>query len=330
MTVAAGADQTTSTGRATSTGHEGGHPLGEHALPCAANCSILFTEVPLLERAAAAADAGFAAVEFWWPFDVATPADHDLDAFAASVADAGVALVGLNFFAGDMPGGDRGLVSWPARCREFRDNVEVALGLGQRLGCTAFNALYGNRVDDASPDEQDELGAENLVLAAAAARARGATVLVEPVSGAPRYPLTTAGDAVAVIERVERAGRDGADAARSGPSGIGLLLDLYHCAVGGDDLVAVVDEHAGRIAHVQVADAPGRGEPGSGDLPLAGALERLAAAGYAGHVGLEYKPTTTTLESLAWLPRERRGAHLPSRGGDPVGSPAAPRDGATS
>ena len=130
------------------------------------NCSILFTELPLLERPAAAKQAGFDGVEFWWPFTQAVPGDKDIDAFVAAISDAGVQLVGLNFFAGDMPGGDRGLVSWPARAAEFRDNIDVTVGIGERLGCKAFNALYGNRVEDSSPAEQDELGAENLALAA--------------------------------------------------------------------------------------------------------------------------------------------------------------------
>src|SRR5690349_6723574 len=137
-----------------------------HPLPYDVNCSILFTEIPLLQRPAAAKRAGFEGVEFWWPFPDAVPADKDVDAFVAAIEDAGVALVGLNFFAGDMAGGDRGLVSWPERAAEFRDNIDVTLGIGERLGCKAFNALYGNRVDDASPQEQDELGAENLGLAA--------------------------------------------------------------------------------------------------------------------------------------------------------------------
>ena len=88
----------------------------------------------------------------------AVPADTDVDAFVVAVENAGVQLVGLNFFAGDMAGGDRGLVSWPGRSAEFRDNIDVTVGIGERLGCKAFNALYGNRVDDASPQEQDELG----------------------------------------------------------------------------------------------------------------------------------------------------------------------------
>jgi hydroxypyruvate isomerase len=150
------------------------------------NLSILFTELPLLERPAAAKQAGFDAVEFWWPWAVARPSDTEIDQFVAAITDAGVRLVGLNFFAGDMAGGDRGLVSWPARSAEFRDNIDVTIGVGERLGCRAFNALYGNRTDDSTPDEQDALAAENLALAARAAQRIGGTVLVEPVSGAPR------------------------------------------------------------------------------------------------------------------------------------------------
>src|ERR1700741_4530733 len=120
------------------------------------NCSIIFTELPVLERAAAARAAGFDAVEFWWPFAEAMPSDREVDAFARSVTDAGVQLVGLNFFAGDMPGGDRGGISWPGREAELRDNLDVAVGLGERLGVRAFNALYGNRVDGADSRAQDE------------------------------------------------------------------------------------------------------------------------------------------------------------------------------
>jgi hydroxypyruvate isomerase len=262
------------------------------------NLSILFTELPLLRRPAAAAAAGFDAIEFWWPFDTAVPPDAELDAFARAVEDAGVALVGLNFFAGDMPGGDRGLVSWPARSTEFRDNVEVTLGLGRRLGCGAFNALYGNRVDGSSAREQDELGAENLALAAKAAADAGAIVLVEPVSGAPRYPLLTAADAVRVIDRVRR---------DSGADNLRLLCDLYHLAANGDDLDAAIGAYAGRVGHVQIADHPGRHEPGTGELDIAGYLGKLADRGYAGHVGLEYKPSGESAASLDWLPVERRG-----------------------
>ncbi|MFE6509694.1 hydroxypyruvate isomerase family protein [Nocardioides sp. NPDC057767] len=271
-----------------------------HQLRYEVNCSILFTDLPLLERPAAVKAAGFDAVEFWWPFAEAVPSDTDVDAFVAAVQDAGVQLVGLNFFAGDMPAGDRGLVSWPARSAEFRDNIDATIGIGERLGCTAFNALYGNRVDGTAPEVQDELGAENLGMAARAAARIGATVLVEPVSGAARYPLLTAADAVAAIDR-------------AGEPNIGLLADLYHLAVNGDDVDAVIAAYAARIAHVQIADAPGRNEPGTGDLPLERQLAALEAAGYGGWVGLEYKPATTSAESFDWLPRERRSAATATR-----------------
>lgn len=263
------------------------------------NLSILFTELPLLARPEAAKQAGFDAVEFWWPWPVAVPSDAEVDEFATAITDAGVSLVGLNFFAGDMPGGDRGVVSWPARSGEFRDNIDVTLGLGDRLGCRAFNALYGNRQDDSTPEEQDELGAENLALAGAAAQRIGGTVLVEPVSGAPRYPLLTAADAAAVIDRAS---------ARGDLTNIKLLLDVYHLAVNGDDVDAAIDAAAGRIGHVQIADAPGRNEPGTGKLDIDHYLDRIAATGYDGWVGLEYKPSGASDDAFDWLPRELRSS----------------------
>jgi hydroxypyruvate isomerase len=271
----------------------------EHSLAYEVNCSILLTELPLLERPAAAREAGFDAVEFWWPFAVAVPADGEVEAFVRAVGDAGMRLVGLNFFAGDMPGGDRGLVSWPARSGEFRDNVEVTVGIGERLGCRAFNALYGNRVEGADPAAQDDLAVENLAFAGRAAARIGGTALVEPVSGAPRYPLRTAADAVGVIDRV---------AGETGVGDLGLLCDLYHLAVNGDDLDRVITTYGDRVAHVQIADAPGRHEPGTGTLDLDRYLGALTAAGYRGWVGLEYVPSHTSADSFAWLPRERRGA----------------------
>jgi hydroxypyruvate isomerase len=265
-----------------------------HPLRHTVNCSLLFTELPLLERPAAARRAGFSAVEFWWPFVEAAPPDRQVDAFVTAIADAGVQLTGLNFFAGDMPGGDRGLVSWPKRSNEFRDNVDVTVGIGERLGCQGFNALYGNLDDASSKREQDDLAVENLAVAARAAARIGATVLVEPVSGADRYPLRTAADALTVIDRVQ--------AAYDVPN-IGLLADLYHLAVNGDDVDRVIAEHTDRVAHVQIADAPGRNEPGTGTLPLDQQLSALAAHGYDGWVGLEYKPTRATVETLDWMAR---------------------------
>lgn len=267
-----------------------------HTLRYDVNCSILFTELPLLERPTAAKAAGFDAVELWWPFERAVPSDAEVDQFVDAVQEAGVQLVGLNFFAGDMPAGDRGVVSWPARSTEFRDNIDVTVGIGKRLGCKAFNALYGNRVDGVPPAEQDEFAVANLVLAAHAVAQAGGTVLVEPVSGAPTYPLRTAADALAVVERVRE----------TGASNIGLLADLYHLAANGDDVNKVIVERSNLIAHVQIADHPGRNEPGTGTLPLDQWLTDIQARGYTGWVGLEYKPSVDSTASLAWLPHERR------------------------
>ncbi|MEO7447893.1 MAG: TIM barrel protein, partial [Humibacillus sp.] len=123
-----------------------------------ANCSMLFTELPLLERPAAAKAAGFDAIEFWWPWpDQPVPGDREVDAFVSAVKDSGVHLAGLNFFAGDLAGPDCGVLSIPSRAQEFTDNIPVTLGIGERLGTTAFNALFGNRVDGVTPQEQDEL-----------------------------------------------------------------------------------------------------------------------------------------------------------------------------
>ncbi|MFD1505763.1 TIM barrel protein [Georgenia yuyongxinii] len=268
-----------------------------HPSRFAVNCSILFTELPLLERAQAARAAGFDAVEFWWPFPDAVPSDSDVDRFVASVRDAGVQLVGLNFFAGDMPGGDRGTVSWPERSHEFRDNVDVVVDIGRRLGCRAFNALYGNRVAGVDPDTQDNLAVENLALAARAVEGIDGVVLLEAVSGSEAYPLKLAADAIRVLDRVEQ---------DTGATNLRFLLDAYHLSVNGDDVDAVLHNHLARTGHVQIADAPGRGEPGTGSLDIPGFLGRLDDAGYTGWVALEYKPTTArTIDSLGWLTPEQ-------------------------
>ncbi|MEU0498998.1 TIM barrel protein [Mycobacterium sp. NPDC006124] len=257
-----------------------------------ANISLLFAEVPFERRAAAAAAAGFEAIECWWPFASASPSSTEVDAFVASVADAGVVLRGLNFFAGDMPGGDRGVVSNPSRRGEFDDSVAVAVDIGARLGVTAFNALYGNRIPGLSTDEQDEAALDALTAATEHSDSIGATVLVEPVSGVQAYPLKLAGDAFAVITRVRE---------RTQVGRIALLADLYHLTVNGDDVRRVVTDHVDRIGHVQIADAPGRHEPGTGAADIIGLVDLLEQSGYAGGLGLEYVPTGDTVAGLAWL-----------------------------
>jgi hydroxypyruvate isomerase len=274
-----------------------------HGLRYAVNCSTLFTELPLLQRPAAARAAGFDAIELWWPWASPAPPDDEVDALIAAVDGAGVRLVGLNFYGGDLSGADAGVVSVPGREHEFRDNVAVAVAIAGRLGAVVMNALYGVRVVGVSAEEQDELALTNLAFASAAARSANITVVLEPLSGPKPYPLRTARDALAVIQRLRE----------SGVAGIAVLADLYHLAVNGDDLDRL-SEHVGEIGHLQIADVPGRGEPGSGRLDWARIVRGVERNGYTGWLSLEYLPTAGTDASLAWLPRSRRGSDVAAPG----------------
>ncbi|AQT82777.1 hydroxypyruvate isomerase [Mycolicibacterium litorale] len=259
-----------------------------------ANISLLFSEVPFERRPAAAAAAGFEAIECWWPFTGASPATAEVDAFVASVIDAGVALRGLNFFAGNMAAGDRGVLSHPARRSEFDDSVALAVDIGARLGVRGFNALYGNRLTGLAAVQQDEAALDALAAATEQADVIGATVLIEPVSGVPAYPLKVADDALSVVRGVRERTRQGH---------VALLADLYHLTVNGDDVTRVITEHVDSIGHVQLADAPGRHEPGTGAVRIVELVDLLAKSGYTGGLGLEYIPTADTVSGLNWLQR---------------------------
>ncbi|MEU8709698.1 TIM barrel protein [Streptomyces sp. NPDC048565] len=262
------------------------------------NLSILFTELPLLERPAAAAAAGFTAVELWWPWTgTPTPAQAELDALKKALDEAGTQLVGLNFYAGELPGPDRGALSLPGdESDRFRANIDVVADFAASVDCKALNALYGNRVEGVDPAVQDELALENLVLAARAAHRIGATLLIETLNDteSPLYPLVSAPAGIEVVDRVNEA---------TGLGNTTFLLDLYHLSMNGEDLSQVIKAHAAKTGHVQIADNPGRGAPGTGSLPLERLLDELTEAGYDGWVGLEYKPgDRPSTEAFDWLP----------------------------
>jgi len=258
------------------------------------NCSILFTELPLLKRPAAARAAGFDAVEFWWPFADPVPPDREVDEFVRALGDAGVRLILLNFTAGDFAAGERGLLSLPAGSAAFRDNIEVCAGIAAQTGCTVLNALYGNRADGLPREQQDDLAAENLALAAAAAARAGATVVVESLNSRdhPRAAVVSSQDALALVARV-RAG---------GARNIAFLADVYNLGRMGEDLAAVLARDAGDIAHVQIGDVPDRGAPGTGELNFEALFGQLAAQGYPGWVGCEYRPSdpADSSSSFGW------------------------------
>jgi hydroxypyruvate isomerase len=250
----------------------------------AANVSLLFTELPLVERFAAAAAAGFDTVELHWP------RGEDLDAIAAAVRAAGVGVCLMNFDGGDPAAGERGLMALPERREEWRAHVPAALELAGRIGCRRLHALVGVE----RPGERDAQLAhavEELRFAADAAAARGMTVLVEALNPADNGPvLLPLNEDVAAF--IDRAGRPN----------VRLQFDAYHAAMVGRDPVAELHRHLGRVGHVQVADCPGRGERGTGAMDIDGFLAALDDLGYDGHVGLEYRPSAgdTLLSLAAW------------------------------
>jgi len=259
-----------------------------------ANISILFKEAPFRERFARAAEAGFGAVEFWWP------RGEDLDAVARAVRDAGLAVALFNVDAGDMPAGDRGLVGDPARAEQFRANVPVALELAERLGCLRLNVLVGLRLPGLGREEQLELARANVAWAADRARAVGIEVVVEAVNTFENGPylLSRTDEAAAFVRSV---GRDN----------VKLQYDVYHMQRMEGNLVATLREYMGEIGHIQVADSPGRGQPGTGEINYPYVFRAIEELGYTGYIGLEYNPgTQTTEDSLAWLPAALRGGEI--------------------
>ena len=258
------------------------------------NVSILFKEVPFLERFRRAADAGFSAVEFWWPLG------EDLGEVEAAIKDANLTVALFNFYAGDMPAGDRGLLSDPARQEGFRENVPVALELAQRLGCSKLNALVGQEIPGMGREEQLDLARENVAWAAGRAAEYGVEVLVEPVN--------TFENGSYLLHHTD----DGANFVASvGMANVKLQHDFYHMQRMEGNLSVTLRRHFEGIGHVQVADSPGRGEPGTGEIHYPYVLGVLEELGYDGYVGLEYNPTTErTEESFAWIPESLRGGDV--------------------
>jgi len=262
-----------------------------------ANVSILFKEAPFLERFGRAAEAGFSAVEFWWP------SGEDLGAVEKAVEDANLRVVLFNFDAGDMAAGDRGLASDPEREERFRENVPTALELAQRLGCPRLNVLVGHEISGMNREEQLALARRNVGFAAEEASKFGVEVLVEAVNTFENGPylLYNTPQAVRFVRSV---GRKNAK----------IQHDLYHMQRMEGNLVANLRKNIGLIGHVQIADSPARGEPGTGEIRYPYVLATLDELGYSGYTGLEYNPTIETAEeSLAWLPRELRGGEVTVR-----------------
>lgn len=257
------------------------------------NLSILFQELPLLDRPGAAAALGFSAVELWWPFAAPTPSSREMDDLVDALAAAGTRLALLNLDGGDLHAGERGILSLPTETARFAANLEAAIELAGKTGCRRLNALYGNRDGRFREHEQDDVAMENLLSAARAARSIGADVVLEPINtlDCPRYPICST---AAALDRIDAA-------KRSGATNVALLADLYHLARMGEDLDAALRLAGDRVGHVQIADCPGRREPGTGLLGRAGLLGPLERSGYEGCIGLEYHPSGASSGAFAWL-----------------------------
>jgi hydroxypyruvate isomerase len=252
----------------------------------APNLSMLWADLPLAERFERAAAAGFRAAELWWPGDEAAASLPGL------VARWGVRLALLNFDGGAMASGERGLAADPSRREQLRANVPFALQVAVDCGCERLNLLIGKRDERYSPDEQLACARDNYAWAADQAAPVGREIMIEainPMDNGP-YLLTTTRAAAGFAAQVAR-------------PNIALQYDVYHMQRTEGDLTATIDEYWDLIGHVQVADVPGRGEPGTGEINYPFVLGHLAARGYAGAIGLEYRPSGRPEDSFGWLGR---------------------------
>ncbi len=264
------------------------------SLVFSAHISWLFGEHPYLERVAAARLAGFSWIESAWPADA-----RDRERLPAALAEHGMQMALLNCFAGDVEHGERGFAGERDRREELEQAFLAAAELAQRTGAKKLNLLVGRAPEGARVSPRRAAVIEALRALAPEAAARGLRLLIEPVNAldSPGYLAPSPQEAA---ELVEAAGSDA----------LGVLLDVYHVARAGADPLAAVKRCAELIGHVQIADFPGRGQPGSGSLELRGILEALDAAGYAGAVGLEYTPRGSSGASLAFLQEDWQPASL--------------------
>ncbi len=249
-----------------------------------ANLGFLFTELPFLDRFGAAAAAGFRAVEYMAPYG------HDPREIARRLKDFGLTQALFNLPAGDWEAGERGLAIFPGRVAEFRSGVALALDYAEALGCERLNCLAGVVPPGGDRPTLEATLVDNLAFAADAAARRGVRLLVEPINtrDMPGFFLSRTDDALRLMERV-------------GSPNLWLQADIYHMQVMEGDLARRLEAALPRIAHIQIADNPGRREPGTGEINYRFLLPFLDRLGYDGWVGCEYKPTTTAEAGLGWM-----------------------------
>ncbi|MDQ7729570.1 hydroxypyruvate isomerase [Halomonas sp. SpR8] len=250
----------------------------------AANLSMMFTEVDFLDRFQAAAGAGFEGVEYLFPYDY-TAAE-----IKERLVANGLTQVLHNLPAGDWAAGERGIACHPDRVEEFRVGVDRAIEYATALGCKQVNCLAGIQPQGVSDDEARSTLIENLRYAAEKLKSAGILLLAEPINtrDIPGFFLNRTEQALALFDEV-------------GSGNLKLQYDIYHMQIMEGDLAPTIEKHLGCIAHVQLADNPGRHEPGTGEINYSFLFAHLERLGYDGWIGCEYKPKTSTSEGLVWL-----------------------------
>ena len=250
----------------------------------AANLSMLYTELPFLDRFKAAAEAGFTGVEYLFPY--AFPKEQVVEKLRAS----GLTQVLHNLPAGDWDKGERGIACHPDRVNEFQDGVGKAIDYASALGCKQVNCLAGIAPADVDPDKVRRTFVDNVRFAADRLKDAGITLLIEPVNtlDIPGFHLNRTAQALSVIED-------------AGSDNVFLQYDIYHMQIMEGDLARTIERTLPKIRHIQLADNPGRNEPGTGEINYGFLFGHLDRIGYGGWIGCEYKPRTTTNDGLGWF-----------------------------
>ena len=250
----------------------------------AANLSMMFNEVPFLDRFALAAKAGFKGVEFLFPYE------HPAAEIAARLQDNGLQQVLFNAPAGDFAKGERGMAAIPGKQAAFRDSIKIALEYAATLACPRLHIMAGLKPEGVAHDTLTAVYGANLAYAAEECAKLGVKPIIEPINhrDIPGFLLNTTDQAAAIIAAI-------------GPEKLGMQFDLYHCQITEGDVVKRVEKHLPLIAHMQVADTPGRHEPGTGEVNWPFVFKTIDALGFRGWIGCEYRPAGETLAGLSWF-----------------------------
>lgn len=249
-----------------------------------ANLTMLFNEVEFLDRFVAAKDAGFEGVEYLFPYS------FDKDALAEQLRAHGLVQVLHNLPPGDWEVGERGIACHPDRVGEFQDGIGRAIEYATALDCRQVNCLAGIAPEGVDPDKLRATLVDNLAFAADQLSLHGVKLLIEPINtrDIPGFYLNRTTPAIEIIDAV-------------GSENLALQYDIYHMQIMEGDLSPTIERLFDYIAHIQLADTPGRHEPGTGEINYPFLFQHIDKLGYEGWIGCEYKPITTTTEGLAWV-----------------------------